>query len=170
MREIEDRLARVEKIERRSERRGAKAPAGVPADMTRAYPPDVRHDDARIPGRPDPHLHLYDRKRRQQPQLQRHRRARGPPRYVAPRRRPVQAGAGRQDQQVPRGAGRLLPGEAAVDQRAGRHAAGQLHDRLWRGHQRRRPPQPRRPADPAGGRGRGHDQAGRHVSLPDARR
>ena len=54
--------------------------------------PDVRHDRAGLPGQPDARLQLHDGGRRQQPDLQPHRRLRRVPSAVAP---PERQGAGR---------------------------------------------------------------------------
>ena len=80
--------------------------------LRRARAAHVRPGGARVPGRPHARRDVHVRQRGQQPQLPVPRRPRGPPRALAPRRRPGEDREDQEDQPLPHRAVRALPREA----------------------------------------------------------
>jgi hypothetical protein len=135
VREIERRLEWAEKSNVAAKISADERPTGIPSDFGEHI--RLLGDMMVLAFQADPYLHLHGPERRQQPLLQRDRRAGRASRLLAPRRQPGQTDQGTGDQPVPHDATGLHPGEDAVDQRAGRHPARQHHVCLRRRHQRR---------------------------------
>ena len=117
-RKLDEYLTGVREIEQRhragrrrpppSRRRTSAGPTGIPQRLRRAHPADVRPAGAGVPGRHDarsPRSCFANEGSNRSYRV--HRRARGPPRPVAPRQRRGEAGEDPQDQPLPRRAVRL---------------------------------------------------------------